>query len=85
MDKNLKELQNYLGLESEDQVKLYLILEEELTKMGDWGIKILTYLKSILSKNKNYTSEKDKKLYEDLLKSSLDLLKIELDNYKPTP
>lgn len=84
-EKRLKSLQEYLGLEDEQQAALYDLLEIELGAMGEWGEKILTYLKSILSRNKRYKTyvqKEDLDLYRKLLEDSKSLLKLELDKYK---
>lgn len=78
-----KLLGDYLGLESEGDLELYEILETELGAMGAWGNKILTYLNSVLSRNKrykDYVQKEDMDLYKKLLSDSLNLLKIELKN-----
>lgn len=82
--KHYEAIKDYLGLESIEQAKLYEILEYELTQMGDWGTKILTYLRAILSRNRRYSTyvqESDRELFENLLKESMTIFQMKLDNH----
>ena len=82
---NYKELQEYLGLESEEDAKLFEYLDYEFSQMGAWGTKIITYLKAILSRNKRYKTyvqDSDVELYRKLLKDSMTILDMELKRQK---
>ena len=82
--KHYEAIKDYLGLESIEQAKLYEVLEYELSQMGDWGTKILTYLKAILSRNRRYSSyvqKSDQEFFEGLLKESLRIFQMKLENY----
>ena len=82
---NYKELQEYLGLESEEDAKLFEYLEYEFSQMGGWGTKIITYLRAILSRNKRYKTyvqDSDVELYRKLLKDSMTVLDMELKRQK---
>jgi len=82
--KHYQELMNYLGLETVEEAKLFELLETEYMQMGPWGAKVMTYLRSILSRNKRYTTyiqKEDQDLFKKIMKDSLDVLDLELKNY----
>ena len=83
-NKHYQELMNYLGLETIEEAKLFDFLESEYMQMGQWGSKVMTYLRSILSRNKRYTTyiqKEDQDLFKKIMKDSLDVLDLELKNY----
>jgi hypothetical protein len=83
-NKHYHELMNYLGLETIEEAKLFDLLETEYMQMGPWGAKVMTYLRSILSRNKRYTTyiqKEDQDLFKKIMKDSLDVLDLELKNY----
>lgn len=84
-NKHYEELKNYLGLETIEEAKLFELLETEYMQMGPWGSKIITYLRSILSRNKRYNTyiqKEDQDLFKKIIKDSLDVLTLELKNYE---
>ena len=76
-----QEIQEYLGLENIGQAKLFDLLESEFGQMGEWGSKVMTYLRSLLSRNKrhlSYVQKPDLELFRKVLKDSSDLLDMEI-------
>ena len=83
-DRYYTELANYLGLPDQAQARLYDMIETEYLCMGEWGSKIVTYLRSVLSKGKQrgYILEADRELLRKILQDSLSLLELELEKKK---
>lgn len=80
-DRYYTELADYLGLPDQDQARLYDMIETEYLCMGEWGSKVVTYLRSILSKGKQrgYILDADREFFRKVLQDSLSLLDLELE------